>query len=249
MLKPAQIGIFLLLTILFSEYGFRFRRRTVQYLHGGWKWYTTLIRVSLWAAAWRIVDPDSLSVLRLGLWAVAVLYGELTVWLVRHHFRQSFIYQRPYGTIITHIAPIVSSLVLTLAFYAAGESAGERIPEAFPGLPLRVIAPVTAAIALFTWATMLTASVGETVHAEPPEPGEGIRPGADEMIGLMERILVFCLVLAGAYTVVGMVLVAKAIVGFPRFEERRAAERFWIGTLCSVGIAAILGMLVGAARW
>ncbi len=72
--------------------------------------------------------------------------------------------------------------------------------------------------------------------------------GAGEVIGILERLATFVLVASGAFTAVGFVIAAKAAARFPMFKEKAFAEYFLIGTLTSVGMALLFGLLVQAAR-
>ena len=71
--------------------------------------------------------------------------------------------------------------------------------------------------------------------------------GAGEVIGVLERMVTFVLVAGGAFTAVGFVIAAKAAARFPLFKETAFAEYFLIGTLTSVGLALLLGLLVLSA--
>ncbi len=66
-------------------------------------------------------------------------------------------------------------------------------------------------------------------------------PGAGRWIGIVERLLVLALALAGAWAGVGMVIAAKSIVRFRRFEDpdhgEAFAEQFLVGTLASLLVA------------
>lgn len=64
-------------------------------------------------------------------------------------------------------------------------------------------------------------------------------------IGMMERCLILIMVLAGEYEAMGLLIAAK---GFIRFSERNRPERkteyFLIGTLISIGLALLTGLLL-----
>jgi hypothetical protein len=72
------------------------------------------------------------------------------------------------------------------------------------------------------------------------------------LIGPLERILVFALTLAGAYTLLAAVLAAKGIVRFPEISNDRGtgtrAEYFLVGSLVSwvIGLACALLVWWGA---
>lgn len=81
----------------------------------------------------------------------------------------------------------------------------------------------------------LRAEMGERVAPSAGEAPETLRGG--RLIGPLERILVFALTLAGAYTLLAAVLAAKGIVRFPEIsrdgEGGDRAEYFLIGSLVS----------------
>ncbi len=68
------------------------------------------------------------------------------------------------------------------------------------------------------------------------------------LIGPLERVLVFALTLAGAYTLIAAVLAAKGIVRFPEIsrdsEDGNRAEYFLIGSLVSWVLAFAAAFLV-----
>lgn len=68
---------------------------------------------------------------------------------------------------------------------------------------------------------------------------------AGTWIGIMERCLILIMVLAGEYEAIGLLIAAK---GFIRFNERNRPERkteyFLIGTLISIGLAVLTGLLL-----
>jgi hypothetical protein len=80
----------------------------------------------------------------------------------------------------------------------------------------------------------------------PPNPGGESREelqNAGLYIGWLERILVITAVALRSPTTIGLVLAAKSIVRYPEIKSGRFAEYFLIGTLLSI-ILAILGGLI-----
>lgn len=66
-------------------------------------------------------------------------------------------------------------------------------------------------------------------------------------IGMLERALLIIAFAVGSMTAVGLIVGAKSIVRYPRFQSRAFAEYFLIGTLLSVGSAALGGWLLRSA--
>lgn len=81
----------------------------------------------------------------------------------------------------------------------------------------------------------LRAEMGERVLPASGDAPTALKGG--RLIGPLERILVFALTLAGAYTLLAAVLAAKGIVRFPEIsrdgEDGDRAEYFLIGSLVS----------------
>lgn len=85
--------------------------------------------------------------------------------------------------------------------------------------------------------------------AEIEKPGETVEEIKDAgmYIGWLERFLVVTAILVQSPSMVGLILTGKSIARFPELKER-FAEYFLIGTLLSVALA-VLGGLVLAQLW
>jgi len=91
----------------------------------------------------------------------------------------------------------------------------------------------------------------QVFNLEPKkEPGGGDEAAVDEedygagrVIGILERVLVYHLVLNDQYSAIGLVLAAKSFTRFKDLEKRQRAEYVLIGTLAST----LLAMLTAAA--
>jgi len=77
----------------------------------------------------------------------------------------------------------------------------------------------------------------------PDESREELR-NAGMYIGWLERILVLTAVLLRSPATVGLVLTAKSIVRYPEIKSGRFAEYFLIGTLLSILLALMGGVLL-----
>ncbi|MEM0912700.1 MAG: DUF3307 domain-containing protein, partial [Pseudomonadota bacterium] len=70
---------------------------------------------------------------------------------------------------------------------------------------------------------------------------------AGELIGILERLLVFIMVLLGQFAGVGFLLAAKSVFRFGDMREqkdRKLTEYIMLGTLLSIGLALVIGLLV-----
>lgn len=63
------------------------------------------------------------------------------------------------------------------------------------------------------------------------------------VIGLLERLLLFYLVLGGHYGALGFVIAAKTMARFKNLEDRNFAEYFLVGTLLSLMAAGSVALL------
>jgi hypothetical protein len=111
--------------------------------------------------------------------------------------------------------------------------------------PDALVAVLGAAVFLTESGNVLVRSALRREHAVSPE-ASGLKGG--RLIGPLERLLVFALTLAGAYTLLAAVLAAKGIVRFPEIsrdgESGERAEYFLIGSLVSWASALAAALLV-----
>ncbi len=66
-------------------------------------------------------------------------------------------------------------------------------------------------------------------------------------IGILERALVYVLVLAGQWGALGLVIAAKSIARFPELKNQRFADYYLLGTLASILTALLTGLAVRLA--
>jgi hypothetical protein len=84
----------------------------------------------------------------------------------------------------------------------------------------------------------------------PQSPGDRSSDGEYEMgrtIGVLERLIVFLLVLVGQWGALGLVLAAKSIARFPELKSQRFADYYLMGTLASILTAMATAMVVKVA--
>jgi hypothetical protein len=70
-------------------------------------------------------------------------------------------------------------------------------------------------------------------------------PGAGRLIGMLERTLMLFLVLYGQWAAAVLLLTAKSIARFEELKERRFAEYYLVGTLTSLLVATVIGLVLG----
>lgn len=66
-------------------------------------------------------------------------------------------------------------------------------------------------------------------------------------IGVLERLLIVTFVLVGAESAIGLVVAAKTIARFRQLDDRDFAEYYLLGTLASVSVAIVTGLVARAA--
>lgn len=67
-----------------------------------------------------------------------------------------------------------------------------------------------------------------------------------KLIGYIERLLVISLTVVGAYPSIAFIIAAKSIARFKQLDDRNWAEYFLLGTLSSIFLGLMLGLLVQA---
>lgn len=123
-------------------------------------------------------------------------------------------------------------------------------PGLFAGGLWSDVAPLPGLMALAAGAILATRAGGFAIgllmepfarQLPPQDRTEGLK-GAGQTIGLLERGLIFALVLLGQPEGVGLLMAAKSILRFGAVKDDRAlSEYVIIGTLASFGWALIAG--------
>ncbi len=88
-------------------------------------------------------------------------------------------------------------------------------------------------IGVVKWLKVVSPSTGATQD-------EGRR---GSIIGMLERVFVYSLVLQGQYAALGLIMTAKTFIRFREFRDKDFAEYVLIGTLASVGLAGAVALL------
>jgi hypothetical protein len=136
-----------------------------------------------------------------------------------------------------------NDLVARLAASGDGEAIGRTV-LAVVVLAALVVAN-TRAGSLFV-GTLVRAPRPPVVQDTRATDGPSVaRIGAT--IGVIERLLIATLVLAGGVAAVGLVIAAKTIARFRQLEDRLFAEYYLLGTLASVALAVITSLIAQLA--
>ncbi len=84
----------------------------------------------------------------------------------------------------------------------------------------------------------------------PRGSASGSAPGPERVgatIGILERLIVCVLVLAGQAAAIGFVIAAKTLARFRQLDDRHFAEYYLVGTLASVTLALSTSIVAAAA--
>src|SRR5690606_20094169 len=74
----------------------------------------------------------------------------------------------------------------------------------------------------------------------------GATAGTGRLIGILERTLSLVLILVGEWATIGILIAAKSIARFDELKERRFSEYYLIGTLTSLLVAIVTGLILRA---
>lgn len=128
------------------------------------------------------------------------------------------------GLVLLAVALGVQAWLLDLDWSALPASARDL------ALALLLMEPATRAVRL--------------ILAVAGSPVQGAEIGAGEIIGTLERLIIFLLILANGYAAIGFVIAAKGLARYEKMKDEKQAEYVLLGTLASV----FLVLLVGVAR-
>ena len=117
---------------------------------------------------------------------------------------------------------------------------------AFDGRAYRAIVLLGGLVLTVRAAGFLIGKVSTRITRENRLELDGLRNGG-MLIGQLERLLVFLLVLIGQPMAIGFLVAAKSILRFPVAEHRKMAEYVLIGTLMSFTAAIVLALLTSWA--
>jgi hypothetical protein len=208
-----------------------------------WRIRRTVVRFAFWLILLFFIGlrPPGFLVSGLG-----IVLTELGVVVLRRRVRIDIANQKLNGLPQTHLIPLVVGILFMAVWLMIRQPNRGNLLEGPIEIGSTALLILFSVIALWGWATMITVSIVDLVRPGQVRESEG-GVGAGEVIGVLERMATFVLIASGAFTAVGFVIAAKAAARFPMFKEKAFAEYFLIGTLTSVGLALLLGLLVLSA--
>jgi hypothetical protein len=181
---------------------------------------------------------------------VVVIHGIIDIgkfFLIRIKFSKSF------GQTVLKYSFFIDQILHLAALLAIGILFKDKL-VIYPYQTTLAILPV-APIALFTGLAYLlkpaSTLIGEFFQAsglrETIDQADGASPRsfvrAGKIIGMLERTLVYVLILANQYSAIGFIITAKTITRFKELEKREVAEYYLIGTLLSMAITFGVGWI------
>jgi hypothetical protein len=96
-------------------------------------------------------------------------------------------------------------------------------------------------------ANLLVRCVVGQLHLEPEQQQQQESATTEynrgRVIGILERLIIFVLVLKGEYGALGFVIAAKSFARFKELDNRKFAEYFLVGTLASVSSAVAIALI------
>ena len=120
-----------------------------------------------------------------------------------------------------------------------------------PGLPMWLAVPITAVAAVASAAHGWLVVKAAFAIADPPKSAlETGRPPLEApdgtmrggwMIGLLERTATAVAIGAGQFGALAVIVAVKAVGRFGELDKPASRERFIIGTMASLGVAALWG--------
>ena len=90
--------------------------------------------------------------------------------------------------------------------------------------------------------------VGRVVRDMPGANLNAAGTGAGARVGSLERVLVFLLIIAGEWGVIGFVIAAKSIARFKELEDKAFTDYYLAGTFTSILFAVITGIVAISVR-
>lgn len=119
------------------------------------------------------------------------------------------------------------------------------LPEEGVSLYLTSVVVLSAFAFSATGGAVLVDGVLTRVPDGAGEPDEEAgHEGAGRLIGILERTLVLLMVLYGQWGAIALLVAAKSIARFEQIKVRRFAEYYLVGTLASLLVALLIGLLL-----
>lgn len=196
-------------------------------------WHALIIFITSWALSFHIgfwKGALVISVLHLGMDILKSLFK------VRKDKNYFFLDQ------FVHLIILVVVSTLYVHYF------GYALPF---GADVKILAAISAVVLCLKPSNIIIKNLLDVFDIEAPKE-KGVRknavdqeeeakglPNAGKLIGIVERLLAFMLILSGQYSAVGFIFAAKSIL---RFRNTKHSEYVLVGSLLSFGIAIFLAL-------
>ncbi|MBS1842413.1 MAG: DUF3307 domain-containing protein [Acidobacteria bacterium] len=124
---------------------------------------------------------------------------------------------------------------------AALAGASRNLPAKFLAVPIVYIGVIFGGGYLIRY---LTRTLAEGIKRNAADKSSQQLQNAGLYIGWLERFLVITSLMLHSPATIGLILTAKSIARYPEFKSEHFAEYFLIGTLLSIAIAILGGMVL-----
>jgi hypothetical protein len=156
----------------------------------------------------------------------------------------AYIFDQAAHLITVLVAAWLISPTVTFSEAALFIESIRNIPNRLLVVPVVYVAVVFGGGYLIRFVTKGLAHRAENNATAASSVSEEQLQNAGLYIGWLERFLVLTALLLHAPATVGLILTAKSIARYPEFETESFAEYFLIGTLLSLAIALLAGILL-----
>jgi hypothetical protein len=149
-----------------------------------------------------------------------------------------------------HLAVLAATWILFLRWAGPPEAhLGPRGMEVFANLAVIAAAFAFNAVGGARIVSGVLALQDPTLEEASPA-GAGGMAGSGRLIGVLERTVSLILILVGQWAAIAILIAAKSIARFDELKDRRFSEYYLIGTLTSLLVAVVTGLvLVGVLRF
>ncbi len=197
------------------------------------------------------------AILLLPYWNTGVLLGIAGLAVVHtfadwaRHAMEGGIAERALpGFLLDQLGHIAVAVLLWWLFVRSGvhESAAIWFSPGAAAVTVKVLAVASGYVFCWKGGTAVVRKLLARYPQVLPETKEGERGeyAMGRTIGVLERFVVFTLVLFGQWGALGFVIAAKSIARFKELENQSFADYYLMGTLASVFSAIVVGIVVSA---
>lgn len=152
-----------------------------------------------------------------------------------------------------------ATLAILWSIFAAELTLNGFVTREVAHLPALPLAIILGSLSILRPVSILIVNTNYwcNCNKEPTSPPSQDTPAisnevwnAGKMIGYLERLIIFVLLLYGQFSTIAFVLTAKSVARFKEIEEnKQMAEYYLIGTLLSVASTLVITSLLGLCKF